>query len=75
MPEWQGEIKFTKSGYPYYAYHYHMIIRFKDSVTARCWRLQRLGETTDSAWSIAKLKVGLAKTNKKPQANKGSSDS
>ena len=58
MPEWQGELLFTKEGYPFFGSHSRLKINLKSAVTAQCWLLERIGKTTPNFdWSIATIKA------------------
>ena len=58
MPKWQGELLFTKNGYPFYGNYSHIKIYFREPTKAQCWLIEKAGTPeTHYDWSIAKVKV------------------
>lgn len=57
IPHWQGPIKYTKNGFPYFGSQQQVKIIFPDTIQARCLLLRQTGRTKDFDWSVSGIKI------------------
>ncbi len=56
-PSWQGEIKFTESGFPYFAGQDKVKIFFPQAVLARCLLIEQTAESPSYDWSVTGISL------------------
>jgi hypothetical protein len=55
IPAWEGPVRITKNGFPYFGGQSEVKIVFPKPVTGQCFLIQQTGRSTRSDWSISKI--------------------
>lgn len=54
---WQGEIKFTSSGYPYYGGQSEVRAYFREDTNVQCIKIFQTGQTPNFDWSVSRVRL------------------
>lgn len=57
IPEWQGGLALTPSGYPYYTGQHDVNILFRKPIVTSCIKISQTAESEHYDWSIAELRL------------------
>jgi hypothetical protein len=57
QPSWQGPLRFTTGGYPYFGHEQEVELPIGSASAYRCYRIEQIGTNGAFDWSVAELGV------------------
>ena len=57
LSSWQGQVKFTPAGYPYFGGQDKVQVYFPESIEARCLLIEQIGKDASFDWSVTEIEV------------------